>query len=51
MHISKNDLLLANPDNVVRLAKSLKINVSGLSHREVVNRVYQAINKDGGRNR
>ena len=47
MAISRADLKKAKPENVIRLAKWLKLNIEGMSIRQIIQLVYWRITRTG----
>lgn len=46
MKIMKRHLRKAKPENLFRLAKSLKLNITNMSHRQIVALVYWRITRN-----
>lgn len=47
MKIMRRHLRKAKPENLLRLARSLKLRVEGMSHRQIVSLVYWRITRTG----
>ena len=45
--MKRGTLLKAKPENVIRLAKYLKLHINGMSHRQIASLVYWRITRTG----
>lgn len=46
MIIKKHHLKNAKPENVVRLAKFLKLNIDGMSHKQIISLVWWRLTRN-----
>ena len=46
MEIKKRHLMNAKPENLIRLAKSLRLQINGMSHKQIAKLVYWRIRRD-----
>ena len=51
MLLSRHILRKAKPENLIRLAKWLKLHIDGISHRQIVNLVYWRITRQSKRDK
>lgn len=46
MSINKSDLKKSKPENVIRLAKWLRLHIDGMSLRQIIKLIYWRITRD-----
>ena len=44
--MKKSELKYAKPENVIRLARYLKLNIEGMSNRQIIKLVYWRLHKN-----